>query len=61
MRHTGQAGNWLAFIRDFGDAIGGIMIGWGLAKELLGYGLAGATLILISIFIRFYNIKTPRP
>lgn len=45
---------WQDFVRDFGDALGGIMIGYGSAREMLSYTIIGTTLILLSVYLRFY-------
>lgn len=48
---------WVDFTKDFGDAIGGIFIGHAIAtNDMLG-GIIGASLILISIYLRFYIKK----
>ena len=47
--------NWCDFIRDFGDAFGGFMVGYGVCQSQSdGYIVAGVFLISTSIFIRFY-------
>lgn len=45
----------LEFIRDFGDAIGGMIAGYGFALNLLGHIIAGGAVILLTIFLRFYR------
>lgn len=47
------------FMRDFGDAAGGILIGIGIKSPENPYGwlIAGSALIGISVFLRFYIKK----
>lgn len=46
---------WVDFIRDFGDAAGGIGIGYAIGCGSILYGVLGALFILISIYLRFYK------
>ena len=49
---------WSHFIRDFGDALGGVSVGYAIGNPNgLGYGLLGVTMILISVYLRFYHNK----
>ncbi len=48
---------WKEFVRDFGDAVGGIGIGYAIGHGSIWYGLGGTILILTSIYLRFYNRK----
>lgn len=47
--------NWLDFITDYGDALGGIFVGYGIAKQDVWYGAIGITLILLSIYLKHYH------
>lgn len=49
--------NWKDFVKDFGDAIGGVFVGYAIGKEQIAYGIFGVVLILTSIYIRFYSRK----
>lgn len=57
MRHINNS-NWMTFVKDFGDALGGILIGYGAADKGIGYSVFGSFLVLLSIYLRFYNEKT---
>lgn len=46
---------WKEFFRDFVDALGGIGVGYAIATSSITYGTIGTTLILISIYLRFYK------
>lgn len=48
---------WKEFFMDFGDAIGGIGVGYAIGHGNIGYGIMGTCLILTSIYLRFYNKK----
>jgi hypothetical protein len=48
---------WKEFFRDFGDALGGIGVGYAIATNSIIYGTIGTTLILTSIYLRFYKKK----
>lgn len=43
---------WLDFTRDFGDCIGGCLVGHSVAVESLTECLFGLLLILISFYVR---------
>lgn len=50
--------NLFLFIRDFGDAVGGVCIGYGIEKptvERAGWIFFGIALILIAVYQRFYT------
>lgn len=49
--------SWEDFTRDFGDAIGGIFIGYGLARESITLGTIGTFMVLLSVYLRFYYKK----
>jgi len=53
----GQKSNWRGFIEDFGDALGGISIGYAIGTSQIWYGVVGAILVLTSIYTRFYHRK----
>lgn len=52
--------SWLCFIRDFGDALGGVAVGYGIAINSYPHIIVGSFLILSSIFIRFYLFAEPK-
>ena len=48
MKHS----KWVDFTKDFGDCVGGLFVGYGIATSLIGYGTLGLGLILISFYLR---------
>jgi hypothetical protein len=56
MTHV-NGSNWKEFVKDFGDAVGGILVGYSIAESQLGTGILGAILILLSVYLRFYDRK----
>lgn len=46
--------NFGDFLKDFGDAVGGVALGYGVALHSTAHMLFGTVLILLSIFLRFY-------
>lgn len=54
--HTsGKPPHWSDFIRDFGDAFGGFLVGYGVALSAISPIIIGSAFILLSIYIRFYS------
>lgn len=49
--------NWREFIKDFGDAIGGIFIGYSAGTGNVLDAVVGTIFILTSIYLRFYDRK----
>ena len=49
--------SWEDFTRDFGDAVGGVFIGYGAATGKIIFPVIGVLLILMSIYLRFYHKK----
>ena len=52
-----QESNWIGFVQDFGDVVGGVLLGYAIADNLLGHGIFGTMLILASVYLRFYHKK----
>jgi hypothetical protein len=48
---------WKEFVMDFGDALGGIGVGYAVGHGSIWYGIIGTVCILASIYLRFYNRK----
>ncbi len=57
---------WYEFIRDFGDFLGGISLGYAIGMrndptaDPFWYGVFGGILFLTSIYFRFYGRKKER-
>lgn len=49
--------HWLDFAEDTGDCIGGVLVGYSIAKQELITGAIGVALILASIFLKHYIPK----
>lgn len=47
--------NWLEFLTDYGDALGGIFIGYGIGNSSLFSGILGTILLIFSIYLRHYH------
>lgn len=47
--------NWLDFLTDYGDALGGVFLGYGIGKESLLSGIIGVVLLISSIYLRHYH------
>lgn len=59
MTHV-QGSNWKEFTKDFGDALGGTLVGYAIGRTEIGYGIIGMRLILLSLYLRFYDRKNIR-
>lgn len=55
MKHSA----WLAFIEDFGDCVGGILIGYGLRPLDMSTIVFGGIFIAASLFLKHYNKPKP--
>jgi hypothetical protein len=49
--------NWLEFIEDTGDCVGGVLIGYAIAKDQVLTGVIGTILVLLSVFLKHYKPK----
>jgi hypothetical protein len=52
LNKNGMKSKWLDFTRDFGDCVGGLVLGHGVAVESLTQAVVGLILILLSFYIR---------
>jgi len=46
--------HWQEFIKDLGDCVGGLLVGWAIAKQDLATGTIGMVCILASLFFKHY-------
>ena len=51
--------HWLEFIQDTGDCIGGLLVGYAIAKDDVLTGIVGISCIFASLFLKhYYKPKT---
>jgi len=52
--HTHGKAHFIEFIKDFGDAVGGFLLGLGIVPVSLSLIIIGTVLIFLSLFLRHY-------
>jgi len=50
MKHS----HWQDFVKDLGDCVGGLLVGYAIAERELATGIVGMFCILASLFFKHY-------
>lgn len=51
MKHS----HWLEFIEDWGDCVGGYLVGYSVCGSEFFTGMVGISMVLASIFLKHYH------
>lgn len=55
MARSKKTTSWRDFLNDFGDTIGGFLVGVGFAEHSLAPCLIGLTMIITSIYLEYFK------